>query len=228
MNDDRLSYDAPPEQDPSLDPAPEQPITPPPDPAPVDTPVTHSEAPPAPPPASEPPPANNIRSLPPRPTGPAISSGDFWRMRSDNLLAQLGIDGRLAGRVLIIAVIAAALGAVLDEILGLPGTSLRASFGGTLVAGLSGLSYAYFKGREDAPGLIMAAVAGLVAYLVWYIIREIAGPGTPAEEYIAFSGTAMNIPKAMVSGALAGMLGFGWLALLHRLPDRLLKITRMR
>jgi len=24
------------------------------------------------------------------------------------------------------------------------------------------------------------------------------------------------------------MLGFGWLALLHRLPDRLLKITRMR
>jgi len=217
MNDDRLSYDAPPEQDPSLDPAPEQPITPPPDPAPVDTPVTHSEAPPAPPPASEPPPANNIRSLPPRPTGPAISSGDFWRMRSDNLLAQLGIDGRLAGRVLIIAVIAAALGAVLDEILGLPGTSLRASFGGTLVAGLSGLSYAYFKGREDAPGLIMAAVAGLVAYLVWYIVSEIIG-----------TVYAMNIFKAMVSGALAGMLGFGWLALLHRLPDRLLKITRMR
>ena len=217
MNDDRLSYDAPPEQDPSLDPAPEQPITPPPDPAPVDTPVTHSEAPPAPPPASEPPPANNIRSLPPRPTGPAISSGDFWRMRSDTLLAQLGIDGRLAGRVLIIAVIAAALGAVLDEILGLPGTSLRASFGGTLVAGLSGLSYAYFKGREDAPGLIMAAVAGLVAYLVWYIVSEIIG-----------TVYAMNIPKAMVSGALAGMLGFGWLALLHRLPDRLLKITRMR
>ena len=217
MNDDRLSYDAPPEQDPSLDPAPEQPITPPPDPAPVDTPVTHSEAPPAPPPASEPPPANNIRSLPPRPTGPAISSGDFWRMRSDNLLAQLGIDGRLAGRVLIIAVIAAVLGAVLDEILGLPGTSLRASFGGTLVAGLSGLSYAYFKGREDAPGLIMAAVAGLVAYLVWYIVSEIIG-----------TVYAMNIFKAMVSGALAGMLGFGWLALLHRLPDRLLKITRMR
>ena len=200
MNDDRLSYDAPPEQDPSLDPAPEQPITPPPDPAPVDAPVTHSEAPP-----------------PPRPTGPAISSGDFWRMRSDTLLAQLGIDGRLAGRVLIIAVIAAALGAVLDEILGLPGTSLRASFGGTLVAGLSGLSYAYFKGREDAPGLIMAAVAGLVAYLVWYIVSEIIG-----------TVYAMNIFKAMVSGALAGMLGFGWLALLHRLPDRLLKITRMR
>lgn len=217
MNDDRLSYDAPPEQDPSLDPAPEQPITPPPDPAPVDTPVTHSEAPPPPRPASEPPPADNIRSLPPRPTGPAISSGDFWRMRSDTLLAQLGIDGRLAGRVLIIAVIAAALGAVLDEILGLPGTSLRASFGGTLVAGLSGLSYAYFKGREDAPGLIMAAVAGLVAYLVWYIVSEIIG-----------TVYAMNIPKAMVSGALAGMLGFGWLALLHRLPDRLLKITRMR
>ncbi len=217
MNDDRLSYDAPPEQDPSLDPAPEQPITPPPDPAPVDTPVTHSEAPPPPRPASEPPPADNIRSLPPRPTGPAISSGDFWRMRSDNLLAQLGIDGRLAGRVLIIAVIAAALGAVLDEILGLPGTSLRASCGGTLVAGLSGLSYAYFKGREDAPGLIMAAVAGLVAYLVWYIVSEIIG-----------TVYAMNIFKAMVSGALAGMLGFGWLALLHRLPDRLLKITRMR
>jgi len=217
MNDDRLSYDAPPEQDPSLDPAPEQPITPPPDPAPVDTPVTHSEAPPPPRPASEPPPADNIRSLPPRPTGPAISSGDFWRMRSDTLLAQLGIDGRLAGRVLIIAVIAAALGAVLDEILGLPGTSLRASFGGTLVAGLSGLSYAYFKGREDAPGLIMAAVAGLVAYLVWYIVSEIIG-----------TVYAMNIFKAMVSGALAGMLGFGWLALLHRLPDRLLKITRMR
>ena len=65
--------------------------------------------------------------------------------------------------------------------------------------------------------LIFPVVAGLVAYLVWYIVSEIIG-----------TVYAMNIFKAMVSGALAGMLGFGWLALLHRLPDRLLKITRMR
>lgn len=172
---------------------------------PAQPPPAGASLPPAPPPAPE----SNIRPLPPRPDRSALSSGEYWRQRSDNLLAQLGIDAGLAGRVLVVAVIAALIAALLDEILGLPGVTLRVSFGGTLVAGLSGMSYAYFKGREDAPGLIMAAVSGLVAYLVWFIVKEIVG------------NTFLNIPKAMVSGALAGMIGFGWLVLLREIPRRL-------
>lgn len=191
MNEDRQPSDLPPtDPTPPLGATPAEPLTPP---------------------ISERRRAENVTPLPPRPTRPALSSGDTWRQRGDDLLVQLGIDGRLAARTLIIAVIAAALGAILDEVLGLPGSALRASFGGTLVAGLSGLSYAYFKGREDAPGLIMAAVAGLVAYLVWYLVKDLVG----------FAGFEMNVLKSMVSGALAGMIGFGWLALLRWIPDRL-------
>lgn len=193
MNEERQPFDSPP-------PDPLVPMD--------DTPDTPQEPIGSPPP---PPPAANIRAFPPVSTRPAISTGDYWRARSDSLLVQLGIDSRLAFRTLIIAVIAAALGALLDELLGLPGSALRVTFGGTLVAGLSGLSYALFKGREDAPGLIMAAVAGLVAYLVWYLVRDLVG----------FAGLNMNVLKAMVSGALAGVLGFGWLALLREVQKRL-------
>lgn len=193
MNEERQPFDSPP-------PDPLVPMD--------DTPDTPQEPIGSPPP---PPPAANIRAFPPVSTRPAISTGDYWRARSDSLLVQLGIDSRLAFRTLIIAVIAAALGALLDELLGLPGSALRVTFGGTLVAGLSGLSYALFKGREDAPGLIMAAIAGLVAYLVWYLVRDLVG----------FAGLNMNVLKAMVSGALAGVLGFGWLALLREVQKRL-------
>lgn len=193
MNEERQPFDSPP-------PDPLVPMD--------DTPDTPQEPIGSPPP---PPPAANIRAFPPVSTRPAISTGDYWRARSDSLLVQLGIDSRLAFRTLIIAVIAAALGALLDELLGLPGSALRVTFGGTLVAGLSGLSYALFKGREDAPGLIMAAVAGLVAYLVWYLVRDLVG----------FAGLNMNVLKAMVSGALAGVIGFGWLALLREIPRRM-------
>lgn len=196
MNEERLPNNSP----------PQEPTTPPETVAeqPASTPPTEAPPPPPPPPAS-------IRATPPLSQRPAISTGDYWRARSDNLLVQLGIDGRLAVRVLVIAVIAAALGALLDEILGLPGLSLQVSFGGILVAGLSGMSYAYFKGREDAPGLIMAAAAGLVAYTVWFIVRDIVG----------FAGFEMNVLKAMVSGVLAGILGFGWLVLLRTITRRL-------
>ena len=193
MNEERQPFDSPP-------PDPLVPMD--------DTPDTPQEPIGSPPP---PPPAANIRAFPPVSTRPAISTGDYWRARSDSLLVQLGIDSHLAFRTLVIAVIAAALGALLDEILGLPGSALRVTFGGTLVAGLSGLSYALFKGREDAPGLIMAAIAGLVAYLVWYLVRDLVG----------FAGLNMNVLKAMVSGALAGVLGFGWLALLREVQKRL-------
>jgi|GEM_PF-2005788 len=193
MNEEHQPFDSPP-------PEPVVPIDQTPD-----EPAAETLPPPPPPPSGA-----NIRAFPPVSTRPAISSGEYWRARSDDLLAQLGIDARLAARTLIITVIMAALGALLDEILGLPGSALRVTFGGTLVAGLSGLTYALFKGREDAPSLIMAAVSGLVAYTVWYIVRDIVG----------FAGLDMNVFKAMVSGVLAGILGFGWLALVREVTRR--------
>ncbi len=215
------------EKPPVVPPSPEPPLEPeqtpaepeaasPPEPSPQpaaaipEAPSQAAEAPPAAPPA-EPEPAAQIRSIPPLPDRPALRSSEYWRRRSDNLLVQLGIDGSLAARALLLAAVLAAIGALLDEILGLPGETLRVSFGGTLVAGLSGLSYGFFKGRADLPGLIMAAVAGLVAYVVWYVVKDIIG----------VAGFEMNLFKAIFSGLLAGILGFGWLVLLHEAPKLL-------
>lgn len=210
MSEERQPFDAPPPEPPvPSEPAVQKPASTPPGPPPMPEQAVPPPPPPSERPRSAPPPLpSNIRPLPQRPVRPALSSGD-WRRRGEDLLSQLGIDAALAGRTLAFAIIAAVIGALLDEILGLPGVSLRVSFGGTLVAGLSGLSYAYFKGREDAPGLIMAAFAGMVAYLVWYLVTEIV------------SDAFLNVPKAMVSGAFAGLIGFGWLALLHEIPKRL-------
>jgi len=217
------------EKPPAVPPSPEPPLEPepipdepeaasPPEPSPEpaaaipEAPPQAAEAAPAAPPAEpEPAPAAQIRSIPPLPDRPALRSSEYWRRRSDNLLVQLGIDGSLAARALLLAVVLAAIGALLDEILGLPGDTLRVSFGGTLVAGLSGLSYGFFKGRADPPGLIMAAVAGLVAYVVWYVVKEIIG----------VAGFEMNLFNAIFSGLLAGILGFGWLVLLHEIPKLL-------
>lgn len=198
MSEERQPFDAPPP-----DPQPAPPGPPP---------VSEQPVPPPPPPSERlqgapPPPPPNIRALPPRPTRPALSTSE-WLKRGEGWLSQLGIDSGLATRVTVIALVAGVIGALLDEILGLPGITLRTSFGGTLVAALSGLSYAYYKGREDVPGLIMAAFAGLVAYLAWYLVTEIV------------SDAFLNVPKAMVSGILAGVAGFGWLALLHAIPRR--------
>lgn len=198
MSEERRPFDVPPTE---------------PESGPEATPSSPPSTPPAgvsqPPPLAErqqsAPPPPNIHTLPPRPARPAISTAE-WLRRSEGWLSQLGIDSGMATRVTLIAIIAGVLGALLDEILGLPGMTLRTSFGGTLVAALSGLSYPYYKGREDLPGLIMAAFAGLVAFLVWYLVTEIVGD--------AF----LNVPKAMVSGIFAGMIGFGWLALLHAIP----------
>ena len=64
--------------------------------------------------------------------------------------------------------------AVLDEVLGLPTEALRLTFG-WMIAALNGANYAFFKRHDDRAGLLMSAVAGLVAFVMWFIVMEIIG-----------------------------------------------------
>jgi hypothetical protein len=134
--------------------------------------------------------------------------------QAEGMLAQLGIDINLAAKALILAVVAGIVAALLDEILGLPTTSLRLAFG-WFVPVLAGMTYALLKGKENVPGLIVGAVAGWFAFLFWFIVMEIIGG-----EFSLSWG--MNVFKVTISGIIMGLLGVGWLALVRILPERII------
>ncbi|MBN1967399.1 MAG: hypothetical protein JW910_22285 [Anaerolineae bacterium] len=161
-------------------------------------------APPPPPPGQFQPPAQA-----PAPQRSQIQMNDILK-QLEGLVAQLNIDLNMATKVLVFALLAGIVGALLDEVLSLPTNALVFTFGG-LVAALVGPAYAFFKKKDDLPGLIMAAVGGLVTLLVWFIVMEI------------ISDTwGLNVFKIMLTGAIVGMISFGWFALLRILPDKFL------
>jgi len=169
---------------------------------------------PQPPPSQSPPP----RTPPPGPGQPirsprrAPSSASAMRQVED-VVDQLGIDLNLGIKVLIVAAVSGLVAAVLDEVLGLPTGSLRFTFG-WMIAALNGATYAFFKNHDDRAGLIMSAVAGLVAFLLWYIVTEIIGGDFGLS-------WGLNVFKAIVTGIIVGLIGFGWFALMRRLPEKL-------
>jgi hypothetical protein len=131
----------------------------------------------------------------------------------EDVVDQLGIDLNLGIKVLIVAAVSGLVAAVLDEVLGLPTGSLRFTFG-WMIAALNGATYAFFKNHDDRAGLIMSAVAGLVAFLLWYIVTEIIGGDFGLS-------WGLNVFKAIVTGIIVGLIGFGWFALIRRLPEKL-------
>ncbi len=142
-------------------------------------------------------------------------------------IKQMGIDIDVAIKVLILALVSGILAALLDAILGLPAGVLAFTFGG-FVAVLNGASYAFFTGSYKLDGLVMSAVSGLVTMFVWYIVASIL-LGDPEFKdsahdflYKGWVDEYVNLPKAMIAGIVAGMLGFGWFALLRRLPKNLI------
>lgn len=143
----------------------------------------------------------------------ASSSAGVMRQAED-AVAQFGVDLNLAVKVLIVAAVSGLAAAVLDEVLGLPTSSLRFTFG-WMIAALNGATYAFFKHRDDRAGLVMSAVAGLVAFVVWFIVMEIIG----GEFGLSWG---LNVFKAIVTGIIGGLIGFGWFALLRKLPDKLI------
>ncbi len=132
----------------------------------------------------------------------------------EDTVAQLGIDLNLGTKVLIVAVVSGLVAAVLDEVLGLPTEALRLTFG-WMIAALNGANYAFFKRHDDRAGLLMSAVAGLVAFVMWFIVMEIIG-GDFGLSY------GLNVFKAIVTGIIAGIIGFGWFAIMRKLPDKLI------
>jgi hypothetical protein len=149
---------------------------------------------------------------PSQPSG-GLSTDDV-RRQVDQTLNQLGIDRDIALKVLIVSAAAGLVAALLDEIIGLPTGSLRFVFG-WFVPALCGPVYAFYLKSDNLAGLISSAVAGAVAFLVWFLVTELIG-----EKYGLSYGT--NILKAIITGAIVGLVSFGWFAGLRRLPDRIL------
>ncbi|MBN1200541.1 MAG: hypothetical protein JXJ20_01675 [Anaerolineae bacterium] len=152
-------------------------------------------------------------SQPPQRQPGGLSTDDV-KKQVDQTLNQLGIDQNIALKVLIVSAVAGVVAALLDEILGLPTGSLYFTFG-WFVAALCGPVYAFYLGHDNLAGVISSAVAGAVAFLVWFIVTELIG-----SEYGLSYG--LNVFKAIITGAIVGLVGFGWFAGLRRLPDRIL------
>jgi hypothetical protein len=149
-----------------------------------------------------------LRSMPQQP-----AAGNTAK-QAQAMMQQAGIDLEIAVKVLALAVVSGIMAAFLDEILGLPTNALRFTFG-SLLAALNGPTYLILKGKPDLAGAIAAAVAGLLAFMFWFIIMEIIG-GEFGPSY------GLNIFKVWITGIIVGLLGFGWVAGLHYLPKDIL------
>jgi len=147
--------------------------------------------------------------------------------RIQGILDQLGIELNLAVKVLIVAAVSAILAVLLDEIIGLPSSALVFSFS-WMIAALNGPTYAFFKGKDDLPGVIMAGVAGLVTLFVWFIVMKVIGGDVKDiksfehHDLLTIWFDDINILKAMITGIIVGLIGFGWFAGLRRLPAKFL------
>jgi len=125
-------------------------------------------------------------------------------------VTNLGIDIPLAINTIIIAFVGAVLAAVLDVVLGLPTNALRFAFGWP-VAALAGATYSYYTRGYRLPAIIMAVVNGMIALLVYYVVAELLG-------YNGFWTWQMNVLKALVTGLVLGLVGFGWFYVVRRVP----------
>lgn len=146
-----------------------------------------------------------------------------------------GIDPRLGGTALGLAAVAGLLAALLDGVLGMPGSFMPFALGWG-VALLVGPAYAIMRQRVDRGAWIMALAAGAVALLFWFILSQITageanaadGDFTARDIHAYWFEEEVTLPKALWSGAILGLLGLGWYALLPRVPamgERVVKFT---
>ena len=173
---------------------------------------------------------------PPPPSGARPSSEESLRpaAKSQNdqmqaalgqarsVLDQLGIDIDTGLKTLLLAVVFGIVGAILDRLFKFPTGTLYLVFG-IWAAVLNGFTYAFVRGRESIAALVMAAVNGFVALLLWWIVTKLIGDRgsgifkyNPADSY--------NILDMLVTGVVAGLLGLGWFMVLERLRDSKIKL----
>lgn len=137
----------------------------------------------------------------------------------------LGIDPQEAGTALGLAVIAGLVAALLEGLLGIPGPYLIFALGAG-IAMLTGPSYAMMRQRVDRGAIVMAALSGALTLLAWYLLSLLTAGDpnymdrnvTDRDYYAAWFDDMANVPKSLLSGALLGLIGLGWYALLPRVP----------
>ncbi len=142
-----------------------------------------------------------------------------------NIMRTLGIDPQEAGTALGLAIIAGLVAALLEGLLGIPGPYLIFALGAG-IAMLTGPSYAMMRQRVDRGAIVMAILAGALTLLAWYLLSLLtAGEPdymdrsvTDRDYYAAWFDEMANVPKSLLSGALLGLIGLGWYALLPRVP----------
>ncbi len=123
-------------------------------------------------------------------------------------LDRLGIDTDMGVKTLLLAVAFGVIGAILDKIFEFPTQSLFIMFG-IWAAVLNGFTYVFFQGRESIAAVVMAAVNGFVALLLWWILTKILWDYSWADTY--------NVLEVFLTGVIAGLLGLGWYVGLGRL-----------
>lgn len=135
------------------------------------------------------------------------------RLSSSTLSNLLEIESDLATKTLIVAAVSGVIAALIDRIIDLPTMSFLFAFSEFMVA-LNGPTYALFKGKDTLGGAVMGAVNGVVTLFLWWITAKMIGTAklvNPADAY--------NVVRLFWKGALVGLVGFGWFALMHHLPD---------
>jgi uncharacterized membrane protein YvlD (DUF360 family) len=133
--------------------------------------------------------------------------------QTQQALDQVGIEINLAIKVLIAAAIFGAVAAIVDRILSLPTDALFFLFG-YIVAAINGPTYAFLKGKDNLAGIIMSAVDGFIALLIWWIVVKILGGQVGGKFY----ADQLNFWKVLLDGIILGLVGWGWYAILRRLP----------
>jgi uncharacterized membrane protein YvlD (DUF360 family) len=137
--------------------------------------------------------------------------------QTQEVLDRFGIEIDLAIKVLIAAVVFGLVAAVVDRVLSLPTDALAFLFG-WIVAAVNGPTYAFLKGKDNLAGVIMSAVNGFIALLAWWIVAKILGGQVVSK----LEADQLNFWKVLLDGVILGLVGWGWFALLRRLPARLL------
>ncbi|MCD4685950.1 MAG: hypothetical protein K8S97_08440 [Anaerolineae bacterium] len=147
--------------------------------------------------------------------------------RAQDMLNQLGIDIPIAITVLVLAAVSGLVAAIFDAVLEMPDFSSNSKgdldgnllFFGAFIVVLNGATYAFLKEKDNLPGAIMAAVAGFVTFLMWWIVTKVMGDQEIARGFEINPADAFNFLEVIVDGVLLGLIGFGWFAFLKRVPD---------
>jgi hypothetical protein len=147
--------------------------------------------------------------------------------QAQKVVNAIRLDLNITVKVLIVSFLSGILAALLDQILGVPTPLLVFNFGWMIMA-LNGPLYSFFKGKDDIAGLVMSAVAGLLAFTVWFLVLEMIGSDdyspsdSSTQDGFKVWFNQLNILKTGLAGILMGMLSYGWFVLMRRLPEKII------